>query len=100
VLKIGKLKIGEYSQPLEYTDERGKKGVRIVYLKSKTEPHRENIRDDYNKIAQRALEQKQENALEKWFNEKTQGYYIMIDDEFKTCPTLKRWISIAELSKP
>ena len=100
VLKIGQLKIGEYSQPLEYTDERGKKGVRIVYLKSKTEPHRENIRDDYNKIAQRALEQKQENALEKWFNEKTQGYYIMIDDEFKSCPTLKRWISIADQSKP
>lgn len=99
VMKIGQLKLGEYSQPLEYTDERGKKGVRIVYLKSKTEPHRENIRDDYNKIAQRALEQKQENALEKWFNEKTQGYYIMIDDEFKGCPTLKRWVDIAARSK-
>jgi peptidyl-prolyl cis-trans isomerase SurA len=99
VMKIGQLKLGEYSQPLEYIDERGKKGVRIVYLKSKTEPHRENIRDDYNKIAQRALEQKQENALEKWFNEKTQGYYIMIDDEFKGCPTLKRWVDIAARSK-
>jgi peptidyl-prolyl cis-trans isomerase SurA len=99
VLKIGQLKVGGYSQPLEYTDERGKKGVRIIYLKTKTDPHRENIKDDYNKIAQRALEQKQENALEKWFNEKTQGYYIMIDDAFKTCPTLKRWVDIATRTK-
>ena len=24
------LKVGEYSQPIEFTDDRGKKGVRIV----------------------------------------------------------------------
>jgi peptidyl-prolyl cis-trans isomerase SurA len=95
VLKLKELKVGEYSQPMEYTDERGKKGIRIVYLKSKTEPHRENLKDDYNRVSQKAIEQKKEDALEKWFNNKINGYYIMIDEEYKTCPTLKKWVDIA-----
>jgi NAD-dependent SIR2 family protein deacetylase len=68
VVKLKDLKVGEYSQPLDYTDERGKKGLRVIYLKSKSEPHRENLKDDYNKIAQRAIEEKKETALEKWFD--------------------------------
>jgi peptidyl-prolyl cis-trans isomerase SurA len=95
VLKLKELKVGEYSQPIEYNDDRGKKGVRIVYLKTKTEPHRENLKDDYNRVSQKAIEQKKEDALEKWFNTKINGYYIMIDDEYKTCPTLKKWADIA-----
>ncbi len=98
-LMIKDLKLGEFSKPVEYVDERGRKGVRIIYLKSKTAPHRENLKDDYNKISQRAIEHKKETALEKWFVEKTNGYYIMIDDEYKTCPTLKRWVEIANAQK-
>lgn len=89
---IENLKVGEISQPVEFTDERGKKGVRIVYLKTKTEPHRENLINDYNKIATRALEEKKEEALEKWFNNKIKTYYIMVDDEYKNCNAMKRWI--------
>lgn len=96
VLKIRDLKVGEFSQPMEYADERGKKGIRIIYLKSKTEPHRENLKDDYNKISQRAIEQKKEDAIEKWFNSKIKNYYIMIDDEYKGCASLKKWSDIAE----
>ena len=99
VLRMKDLKVGSFSQPVEYTDEREKKGVRVIYLKSKTEPHRENYKDDYNKIAQRAIEQKKEAALEKWFNEKTNHYYIMIDDEYKNCASLKRWIEVANANK-
>ncbi len=92
VAMMKNLKVGEYSQPVEYTDERGKKGVRIVYLKTRTAPHRENIKDDYSKIAQRALEVKKEDALEKWFSNKIQTYYIRIDDEYKDCKAMEKWI--------
>ena len=98
VVKMKDLKVGEYSQPLEYTDERGKKGIRIVYLKTKTEPHRENLKDDYNKVAQRALEQKKETALEKWFDDKKRNYYIMIDEEYRNCSALKHWLDMANAS--
>jgi len=72
VLMIGSMKVGEYSQPKEYTDSRGKKGVRIVYLISKSSPHRENMKDDYNRISQRALEEKKSEVLDKWFTEKSE----------------------------
>lgn len=86
------LEPGQYSQPVAFEDERGKKGVRILYLKSRTEPHRENLQDDYNKIADRALELKKETELGKWFEKKIHTYYIFIDDEYKSCPEMQKWL--------
>ncbi|MEJ7675044.1 MAG: peptidylprolyl isomerase [Chitinophagaceae bacterium] len=44
VARLKDLTVGEYSQPAEYVDERGKKGVRIIQLITRTEPHRENLK--------------------------------------------------------
>jgi peptidyl-prolyl cis-trans isomerase SurA len=93
VTLLPKLKPGEYSQPVPFSDERGKKGVRIVYLKTRTEPHRENLKDDYNRVAQRALEEKKGDAIEKWFATRIPTFYIMIDDDYRNCPELKTWYS-------
>ena len=49
VVMLKDMKVGEFSKPTAFTDERGKKGVRIAYLKTRTEPHRENMKDDYNR---------------------------------------------------
>ena len=95
VLMLDKMKPGEYSKPTLFSDERQKKGVRIVYLKSRTDPHRENLKDDYNRIAQRALEIKKNQALEKWFASKVPTYYIMIDDEIRNCGMLGPWLQYA-----
>lgn len=93
VLILKNLKPGDYSQPLQYTDERGKMGIRIVYLKSKSDPHRENLKDDYSKIAQNALEDKKSDALDKWFNDNIPSYYIMVDDDYKGCTEMKKWLT-------
>ncbi len=92
VTMLKDLKVGQYSQPTEYTDERGKKGIRIVYLKTKTEPHRENLKDDYDRVATRALEEKKNDILETWFNKKIPTYYIMVDDEYKPCSEMNKWV--------
>ena len=97
VAMLKDLTVGQYAHPAEYTDERGKKGVRIVYLKTRTEPHRENLKDDYNRIAQRALEEKKNEVLEQWFNKKVTTYHILIDDEFKACPEMTKWLSASSL---
>jgi len=69
--------------------------VRLVYLQTRTEPHRENLKDDYSKISQRALEEKKNNALEKWFQTHIPGYYITIDKEFQGCKNVKEWTTNA-----
>jgi peptidyl-prolyl cis-trans isomerase SurA len=89
------MKVGEYSKVTPYTDERGKKAVRIAYLKSRTEPHRENLKDDYDRIAQRALEIKKQGVLEKWFAEKIPTFYLLIDNQFSSCSTLQNWFRYA-----
>ena len=89
---IGKMKVGDFSQPTAFTDEQGKKGARIVYLKSRSEPHRMNLHDDYSKISQMALEEKKALAIDKWLKEKIPTYYIMVDTEASAdCPQLQKY---------
>ena len=95
VVLLKDMKIGEFSKPTPFTDERGKKGVRIAYLKTRTEPHRENMKDDYNRIAQRALEIKKQDILEKWFVGKIPTYYLLIDSDYNNCSTISNWLQYA-----
>lgn len=92
VAMLAKMKVGDISQPTAFTDEQAKKGVRIVYLKSRSEPHRMNLEDDYSKISQFALEEKKSKTLDKWLQTKVPTYYIMIDGETgNECPKLMRF---------
>jgi peptidyl-prolyl cis-trans isomerase SurA len=88
------MKVGEYSQPIVYTD-RLKRNVRILYLKSRTEPHRMNLTDDYNRIADAALADKRNQVFQKWMNKKIPSYYIMIDPDYLKCPALSIWVQNA-----
>ena len=95
VAQLGKLKIGEYSQPFSFTDERqaNKKGVRFIYLKSRSQPHRMNLHDDYNRISDLALEQKKALAMDKWIQAHLPTYYIMVaDDMVSECPSLGKYV--------
>ncbi len=97
VAALRKMKVGEFSQPVAFTNEQGKKGVRIIYLKSRTEPHVMNMRDDYSKIADQALEVKKAETLDKWLKAKIPTYYIMLDAEIEAeCPSLKRFATEEE----
>lgn len=100
VTALDKLKVEELSQPIAFADQRGKKGVRILYLKSRSEPHRMNLKDDYDKIANYALEQKKSSALEKWLTTHIPTYYIMIDPVGSTkCSQLEKWTTPATAAK-
>jgi peptidyl-prolyl cis-trans isomerase SurA len=91
---IGKMKVGDYSQPVAFSGDQGKKGVRFIYLKSRSEPHRMNMHDDYSKISQMALEEKKSQTLDKWMKARMPTYFIMIDDVTKgDCPQLQKYAS-------
>ncbi len=92
VAMISKMKIGDISQPIAFTGDQGKKGARIVFLKSRSEPHRMNMQDDYSKISQAALEEKKSVALDKWIKARIPTYYIMVDNlSAADCPTLQKF---------
>lgn len=92
VAQLDRLKVGEISQPVQFTDERGKKAVRLLYLKSRTEPHRMNLTDDYNRIAEFAIEEKKMTALDKWMKTRIPTYYIRVDNSANNCEQLQKWV--------
>lgn len=85
------MKVSDISQPQAFTDDRGRKAVRVFFLKSRTEPHRENLKDDYDRVAKRVTEEKKEQVMRKWFKEHIPGYYVNIDKDFAGCANLEDW---------
>jgi peptidyl-prolyl cis-trans isomerase SurA len=89
---IKDMKVGDISQPVNFTNDQGKKGVRLVYLKSRTEAHRLNLKDDYSKIADQAMMIKKNQELDKWLERRIPNYYIIVDKEAaENCPGLHKY---------
>jgi peptidyl-prolyl cis-trans isomerase SurA len=53
------------------------------------------LKEDYNRVAARALEVKKAKVLEEWFNEHITNYYINIDEEYQPCSEIKAWTKVA-----
>ena len=97
---IDTLQPGAYSKPAQFTDRTGKAGYRFNYLKSRTEPHRASLEQDYAKIKEAALEDKINRKLSEWFEGRRKTTYIHIAEEFRTCDDLKIWIKDADTVAP
>ncbi len=95
---VGELKVGEYSQPQIFTDPYGSRATRILYLKSRTDPHILNMKDDYADIQRAALAKKQTSYINDWIMQRVDSYYIKIDPEYQDCPALKGWVKAAAAS--
>jgi peptidyl-prolyl cis-trans isomerase SurA len=95
VVLLKSMKPGDVSVPQVYVDDRGRKTVRLVYFRDRTEPHKENLKEDYNRIAARALEVKKAKMLEAWFNEHITNYYVNIDEDYQSCSEIKEWTKVS-----
>ncbi|OKL39261.1 peptidylprolyl isomerase [Pontibacter flavimaris] len=87
---IDTLEVGEISRPVAYTTPDGKDAVRILYLKSKTQPHLANLTDDYQKIANAALAERRSKAVNEWFKKNISTVYIEVDPEYQDCSGLQQ----------
>ncbi len=83
------MEAGDISAPFESTDQNGKIMYKIVRLKSRTEPHRANLQQDYHLFKQYALQEKNMKVISKWIQEKQLETYIHIDEALKSCEFLR-----------
>ena len=90
---VDKLKVGEFSQPVPMKTDKALQAYRILFLKSRTEPHTANLKEDYDFIQEAALKQKQNKTIEEWINKKTAITYIHIADEYKKCNFVYKWFN-------
>jgi peptidyl-prolyl cis-trans isomerase SurA len=86
---IDTMKVGGITPPQPYRTEDGKQAMRIIYLKSNIPPHQANLKDDYQKLAAWALNEKRRKALVDWFEKNKNTVYIDIDPEFNKCNILQ-----------
>ncbi|NOX48257.1 MAG: peptidylprolyl isomerase [Chlorobi bacterium] len=89
---IDKLKVGDISNPVPFKMDDGKDAYRILYLKSRTEPHRANLKEDYDKIQNWALEDKKGKVMNEWITEKIESTYIKINGELGKCEFTNDWV--------
>lgn len=90
---IRNLKIGEISESFESTDDKGKLVYKVIRLKSKTEPHKANIKDDYELLKNLTMQAKQNEVIDAWVQDKMKSTYIRINEPYKSCAfRLKGWL--------
>jgi peptidyl-prolyl cis-trans isomerase SurA len=88
---IEKMEVGELSNPVPMKTEDQNDAYRLLLLKKKTEPHRASLEQDYAKIQEWALQDKQRRIVDKWINEKARKTYIRIIDRYKDCTFANDW---------
>lgn len=89
--QIVDLKVGEVSQPI-LENERGKKFYKILTINNKLPEHKADYANDYLKIKELALRDKQIRAISKWMDEKIQETYVKIDKEYQECDFANNWL--------
>ncbi len=90
---IEDLKEGEISVPVKYQTKEGDEAYRILYLYSRTKPHVANLKDDYNKVQKIVKSNKQNESLMNWLDRKVKRTYIFVEEEYKGCTMLEKWIN-------
>lgn len=90
---VDKLEVGEISAPVQFQTQDGKDAYRILFLKSRTDPHKANLKQDWDKIQEWALEDKKQEAIGEWIGDKSKSTYIKINKEYDDCVFLNTWAS-------
>ena len=84
-MMLDTMKVGTISAPLNYRTDDGKTAMRIVYYKSKTEPHTANLKDDFEKLTNIVLANKKTKAVDEWFKKAVTDVFINVEPEYQGC---------------
>lgn len=79
-----RLKEGEVSDSFQTTDLMGNQMSKIVKLVEIIPAHTASLVDDYIRLEEIALAEKQDKVFRKWLSEKIDGMYVYIDPEYRS----------------
>lgn len=79
------MNIGEISKSYASVDDKSKIVYKVVKIKSLSDPHRANTKDDYSFLQDLARQQKMMTVVNEWVTEKISTSYIYIDESFRRC---------------
>lgn len=93
VVTINEMNIGDVSQTMEFTSyPDNKPAFRIIKLKNRIDPHKANLKDDYQKLLQMATFDRNRKDLKEWIKKRSKLTYIKFDEDFSQCNFENKWI--------
>ena len=90
--QIQRLNDNEVSAPLLESDRQGNQSYKIIKVSNRFDEHTADYSQDYIKIKELALKEKQLNAIQKWMNEKIIDTYISVNDDSRDCNFTNKWL--------
>lgn len=82
---VENMHIGEVSDPFTMLTPDGRKVCAIVKLKSRINGHKASVAEDFQVLQKMVLENKCEEAIDKWIREKQKITYVKIFDGWNEC---------------
>jgi peptidyl-prolyl cis-trans isomerase SurA len=82
VATVNTMSVGDISAPMEFAGTDGKPGFRIVKLKNRVDPHKANLKDDYQRIMMMATAAKRRESIRNWIMNRSKITYIRLDPGF------------------
>lgn len=73
---------GDYSLPTVFSTFDGRTACRVIHIDKVIEEHEANLKDDYDRIYNVALKEKQSEGLQSWKQQKLKETFIDIKDDY------------------
>jgi peptidyl-prolyl cis-trans isomerase SurA len=90
VALINEMKVDDVSAPMEFAGPDGKPGYRILKLKNRIDPHKANLKEDYQRMMLMATAARKSSEMKAWIKSRSRQTYIRIDPGF-TCQFTREW---------
>ncbi|OYX85770.1 MAG: peptidylprolyl isomerase [Flavobacteriales bacterium 32-34-25] len=90
--QVSNLKDNEISTPILDETASGKKQYKLITVTNRINEHTADYSQDYVKIKDLALKEKQIKTIGKWFDEKIKETYIKIIGEYRDCNFTNNWL--------
>lgn len=82
---------GDISKPSLWRDEEQKEAFRLVKVVSLIEPHKANMRDDYTRLKEIALQGKRAEAMKEWIEDKIDETFVRLNNNYYNCTFRHNW---------
>lgn len=90
--QIVNLKEGDVSLVLTDQDRTGRVFYKLITVNKRYSEHKAEFAQDYLKIKELALRDKQLDAIENWQEEKIADTYIKINGKYRNCDFKSNWL--------
>jgi peptidyl-prolyl cis-trans isomerase SurA len=89
--QLEKMNVGDISAPIQSLSAEGNTAFRILYLRTRTQPHKADLSTDYQRIQEATLTEKENKALTDWVKKKKSTTFVQVADDYKSCSNLGHW---------